>query len=211
MHWAILYGVGIQGGNFNMEYTQEQIDKMLADAIAEAKKGLYDEKDLQREIDRRVESGIQKGLETNRKKWEEEFSKKAQLTAEELAKKELEEKMKEFSEREKEVKKKSNLINARELLSEAGVPKSKYEELLEVLVSEDEEITKANVERFANIYTSTKTELETEIKKQYINVPSPTVGNGDKVVTKDVFDKMNYSEKMAFKQTYPEKYSEFVK
>ena len=211
MHWAILHGVGIQGGNFNMEYTQEQIDKMLADAIAEAKKGLYDEKDLQREVDRRVESGIQKGLETNRKKWEEEFSKKAQLTAEELAKKELEEKMKEFSEREKEVKKKSNLINARELLSEAGVPKSKYEELLEVLVSEDEEITKANVERFANIYTSTKTELETEIKKQYINVPSPTVGNGDKVVTKDVFDKMNYSEKMAFKQTYPEKYSEFVK
>ena len=176
MHWAILHGVGIQGGNFNMEYTQEQIDKMLADAIAEAKKGLYDEKDLQREVDRRVESGIQKGLETNRKKWEEEFSKKAQLTAEELAKKELEEKMKEFSEREKEVKKKSNLINARELLSEAGVPKSKYEELLEVLVSEDEEITKANVERFANIYTSTKTELETEIKKQYINVPSPTVG-----------------------------------
>ena len=78
-----------------MEYTQEELDKLVADKIAEATKGMYTEDDLQRkvtaEVDRRVESGIQKGLETQKKKWQEEFEKSATMTAEELAKKKLEE------------------------------------------------------------------------------------------------------------------------
>lgn len=189
------------------EFTKEQVDQM----IAEATKGLYTEKDLQREIDRRVESGIQKGLETNRKKWEEEFQTKAQLTAEELAKKELEQKMAEINGKEAEVRRKSNLISARELLSEAGVPKAKYEEMLGLLVSEDEEVTKTNVEKFANLYNSTKIEVETDVKKQFVNVNPPTVGNGDKVVDKATFDKMGYAEKIAFKKSYPERYAEFIK
>lgn len=41
------------------------------------------------ETDRRVESGIQKGLETSKLKWETEYSERAKLSADELAKKNM--------------------------------------------------------------------------------------------------------------------------
>ena len=196
------------------DYTQEQVDKMITDAIAEAKQGLFTEDDLQRrvtsEVDRRVESGIQKGLETQRTKWEEEYSKKAQMTAEEIAKKELEEKMKEISQKEREIKLQSNSLQAKELLSNAGVPKEHYESLLNPLISDDEEFTKANVENLINTYSKTKSELEAKIRQELGNVPSPTTGNGDKPVTKDSFSKMNYSEMMAFKKSNPDLYTKFI-
>ena len=54
------------------EYTQEQVDAIVAEKVADATKGLFDEDTLNAkvtaEVDRRVESGIQKGLETQRKK-----------------------------------------------------------------------------------------------------------------------------------------------
>ena len=94
-----------------MEYTQEQIDKIINDAQLEAKKGLFTEEDLTRrvtsEVDRRVETGIQKGLDTHKTKWEEEFTKQANMTAEELAKQKLDEQMKLITTKELEIKKKS--------------------------------------------------------------------------------------------------------
>ena len=197
------------------EFTKEQVDKMIADAIAEKTKGLFTEDELNRrvtsEVDRRVETGIQKGLETQRKKWEEEFSRKAQMTAEEIAQKEIEERTKELSAREKEIKRKANSLQARELLATAGVPKEHYENLLNPLISDDEDSTKVNVESLIKTYSQTRSELEAKIRAELQNVPAPQVGDGVKVVTKDSFDKMNYSEKLAFKQSNPEKYAQFMK
>jgi len=114
-----------------MELTQEQIDAMILEKVAEAKKGLFTEEDLQRkvtsEVDRRVESGIQKGLETQKEKWERELKEKAQMSAEELAKKEYEEKMQTVTAKEREVMRKANLLEAKSMLADADVPKSHYE------------------------------------------------------------------------------------
>lgn len=198
-----------------MEYTQEQIDAMIAEKVNEATKGLYTQEDLQREltreVDRRVESGIQKGLETNRQKWEQEYAERAKLSAEELAKKELEEKMSVLDTKNAEIQKKANKIDAKELLANADIPKSHYEKFIDILVTGDSETTLANVNNFINMFNETKTSIETNVKSQMTKIPQPKVGEGDVVVTKESFSKMSYAEKMKFKTENPDKFKEFLR
>lgn len=197
------------------ELTQEQLDALIAEKINEAKKGLFTEEDLTKkvtaEVDRRVESGIQKGLETQKKKWEEDLASKAKMTAEEIAQKQFEEKLKEVSAKEAEIKRKANLIDAKDMLSEASIPKAQYEKLIDILVSDDSDSTKSRVQNFIDVFNNTKLEIETQVKSTLSNVTSPTQGNGDKVITKSDFIKMPYGEKLKLKQTNPELYKEFMK
>lgn len=196
------------------EFTQEQIDAMIQEKVLEAKKGFFTEEDLQRkvtaEVDRRVESGIQKGVETQKQKWEREYSERAKLSAEELAKKEYEEKVSAISQKEIEIRKRANKLEARELLSQASIPKSQQDSFLEILISEDEVTTKANVENFINMFNSTKLEIETNVKSQMSNIPPPKSGV-DKGTSKQDFDKMTYPQKLEVKNKYPELYKEFMK
>jgi DNA primase catalytic subunit len=194
-----------------MEYTQEQIDQM----IAEATKGLFTQEELEKrvtsEVDRRVESGIKKGLETHKKKWEQEFSERAKLSAEELAKKDLEEKLKSFAEREREISRKANQLEAKSMLSEADIPKSHYENFIGILVTDDAEATKSNVQNFINMFNATKNDIETKVKSEYANVKKPKTGNGNGTITKEEFNKMGYADKIKFKQENPELYKDFIK
>lgn len=198
-----------------MELTQEQIDAMVAEKIAEAKKGLFTEEDLQKkvvaEVDRRVETGIKKGLETNRKKWEEEFQAKAQMTAEELAQKEINEKLQTVTQKEKEIQKRANALEAKELLSEAKVPKAHYDKFINMLVTEDSETTKNNINNFISMFNDTKTGIETEVKSQLSSIPKPKIGTNNGVMTKEAFNKLSYSEMIAFKTSNPEQFKEFLK
>lgn len=197
------------------EFTQEQIDAIVAEKISEAKKGLFTEEDLNKkvvsEVDRRVESGIQKGLETQKQKWEKEFSERAKLSAEDIAKKDFDEKLQTITVKEKEVQKKVNQIEAKSMLTDASIPKSYYDKFIPMLISDDEEVTKANVQSFIDMYVTTKTEIETKIKKELSIIPKPTTGGGDEKTTKDDFKKMGYADKMKFKMTYPELYKEYIK
>lgn len=198
-----------------MEYTQEQLDALISEAVTKATSGLYSEDDFNRkltaEVDRRVETGIQKGLETQKNKWREEFEKTATLTAEELAQKKLEEQMKEISGKEAEIKKRSNLLDAKDMLASADIPKTHYEKMLDVLVNENEELTKSNITNFIEVFNTTKTELETKIKSEFSKVPPPGGSGNTDPVTKEVFNKMPYGEKMKFKESNPEQYKEFIK
>lgn len=194
-----------------MEYTQEQVDRMLADA----KKGLFTEEEINRrvtaEVDRRVESGIQKGLETQRQKWQEEFEKKAKMTAEELAKEKLKEQETLLRNKELEIAKKSNLLNAKAKLNEAGVPSTQYEKMLEILVTADENQTQANIDNFVGMFNETKTTLETQIKNAYTKVPAPSGSGGGKGISKDEFLKMSYLDKLKIKEENPELYKTLLK
>lgn len=194
-----------------IKLTQEQLDNM----IAEAKKGLFDETELTKrvtaEVDRRVETGIQKGLETQKSKWEKEFAEKATLSAEELAKKEFEEKVKGLSQKEKDIMKKSNELEAKSKLAEANIPKSHYEKFISVLVSDDETVTNANVDNFIAMFNETKLDIETKLKSEGTKIVPPTQGKGTGVVSKQDFDKMGYADKLKFKQTNPELYAKFIK
>ena len=191
------------------EFTQEQIDQM----IAEAKTGLFTKEDLEKEVtretDRRVESGIQRGLETQKEKWARELEEKAKMSAEELARKEVEEKTKTLTSKEVELKKKENKLSAKEMLADADIPKDKYEKVLGMLVSDDEEATKANVQAFIDVFVSTKNEVETKVKSEFTKLPPPKTGGAD-VPTKADFIKMSYSEKLELKKNKPELYKEFI-
>lgn len=197
------------------DFTQEQVDQLIAEKIAEARKGFFTEDDLQKkvtsEVDRRVETGIQKGLETQKQKWEREYSERMKLSAEELARKDFEEKMSTVSVKEKEINLRANKVNAKDLLSDASIPKSHYDKFIDILVSDDEATTKTNVENFIQMFNSTKTEIETQVKSEFTKIKQPTLGGGDKVVSKEEFKKMSYTEKVAFKTANPQQYTEFMK
>ena len=197
------------------DFTQEQVDVLIATKIAEAKTGLFTEEELTRrvtsEVDRRVESGIQKGLETSKQKWEQEFSTKAKMSAEDLAKQEFESKWNEVSIKEKEVLKLANKVDAKDLLTEAGVPKSHYDKFITLLVSEDGEVTKSNVQNFIDMFNQTKSEIETKVKSEFSQIKKPDNGGHDEGITKDKFAKMGYGEKLALKNSNPEIYKEMMK
>lgn len=199
----------------DLQFTQEQLDALIADEISKAKVGLYGEDELNKrvtsEVDRRVESGIQKGLETQRKKWEQEYAQKAQMTAEEIAKQEFELKLKEVGQKELEIAKKANTLEAKSMLSEAGIPKSHYDKFIGMLVSDNEDATKASVQNFIDMFNQTKTDIETKVKSEFTKVPSPTTGGQTGAITKTEFNKMGYAEKLKLKTENPELYKEFMK
>ena len=202
-----------------MEFTKEQqehVDKLIEDAVKLATKTMYTEQEFERrltaEVDRRVESGIQKGIETQKSKWQKEYEETAKLTAEELAKRELESKMSELTSKEKDILRRANKLEALEKLNGAGVPKTAYEKLLDKLIDEDLESTNANIDSFIGVFNETKTSLETEIKKRFSNITPPITGTGGTdEITKEQFVKMGYQQKLELKQTNPELYASFIK
>lgn len=188
-----------------MEYTEDQIRDML-----------------QREADRRVTEALktakekfdaekEAALQAERERVKKETLEQATLSAEELAKKQLEEKIKEISSKEAEIAKKQNLLLAKEKLTEAGVPKTGYENLLGIMVTENEDATIGNVDQFIKVFTSTKTELETAIRSELSKVPPPSGGGSGADITKEKFATMSYKDKMELKQTNPELFSTFIK
>lgn len=211
MHWGKFCNGVVLGGIIMLELTQEQLDQMLSDA----KKGLFTEEELNKrvvsETDRRVESGIQKGLETHKQKWEQELSERAKLSAEELARKDFEDKLKEVSIKEAEINRRANQLEAKTMLADAEIPKSHYDKFTNMLVTDDAELTKSNVQNFIEMFNSTKTEIETKVKSEFSNVPPPKTTTGSGTVNKADFDKMGYAEKIEFKNKYPEIYKNFMK
>lgn len=198
-----------------MEFTPEQ-QAHIDSLISQSKEGLFGEDELNKrvtsEVDRRVESGIQKGLETHRTKWEKEFSEKAQLTADELAQKELEEQIMEIQSKEKDIMVRSNTIDARDMFSEAGIQKSQYDKFIDILISDDADVTKSNVENFIATLNETKIEIESNIRKEYVKVTPPAGGDsGNSELTREKFNEMGYMDKLKLKETDPTLYAKFIK
>lgn len=197
-----------------MEFTKEQ-QEYIDNLIVEKTKGLFTKEDLDkevtREVDRRVESGIQKGLETHKSNWKKEFEEQSKLSAEELANKKLEDKLSEINNKESELFMRANTLDAKSMLSDAGIPKDHYEKFVGILVTDDGDVTKTNVDNFITTFNETKAEMEQSIKKQYANIPSPNQGGSKGGVDKEKFAKMGYLEKLALKQDNLELYNELSK
>ena len=199
-----------------LEFTQEQLDALINEKVSEKTKSLYTEDDFNRkltsEVDRRVESGIQKGLETQKSKWQKELEERAKLSAEELAQKAIEEKSNELSAKEREIAKKANMLDAKSMLAENQIPKSYYDKFISVMVTEDLETTMGNITNFIEVYNSTKADIENKVKSEYSAVPKPTTPEkGGTTVSKEDFMKMGYAEKVKFKSEFPELYKKYIK
>lgn len=198
-----------------LKFTQEQLDALINERVAESKKGLLTEDEFNRkltsEVDRRVETGIQKGLETHKSKWQLELEERAKLSAEELAKKDYESKATELTAKEKELARKSNLLDAKSKLAEASIPHSYYDKFIGVLVTDDSEGTAMNINNFIEVYNSTKADIENQVKSQYSKIPKPNTPVESGTISKDDFIKMGYAEKVKFKEEHPELYKKFIK
>lgn len=198
-----------------MEFTPEQ-EEYIENLVNDRTKDLFTEDELNRrvtsEVDRRVESGIQKGLETHKAKWEEEYQNKAKLTAEELAQQEYNQKLEELSDKERELSKRANTIEAMDMLSGAEIPKDRYEGMLELLVSDDIDKTTNNVTNYIDSFNETKKEIESRLKKELSNIPPPSVGdNPEGGITKKQFSKMSYGERLELKQKDEDLYNKLTK
>lgn len=167
-------------------------------------------KKLTAEVDRRVESGIQKGLETQKQKWQREFEERAKLTAEEIAQKHLEEKTQELTAKEREIAKRANRLEAKELLSGAEIPKAHYDKFLDVLISDDADVTTQNVNNFVEMFNSTKKEIETRLKTEMSTVRNPKQGESEKQMSKAEFNKLPYAKKVEMKRDNPELWKQFM-
>lgn len=198
-----------------MEFTPEQqevIDLLVAAAKTEARVGLFTEEDLAKkvtaEVDRRVDTGIKKGIETQRAKWEQEYVEKANMTAEQK----FEETLKQIAQREADLAKRTNRLNAQNMFVEAGVQKDDYSKFIDILVSDNAELTTTNVNNFIETFKNTQTEIETRLKKQLSIVKAPDVNpEGNKGITKETFDKLSMPEKLALKQKDPTLVQSFLK
>jgi|SRR6056297_50659 len=191
-------------------FTKEELTEAIDNAVQKATKGMYSEEDfqqkLQSEVDRRVQSGIEKGVNTQLEKWKQE----QELTAEELAKKKIEERQSELDNISKNLSQKENRLNAINQFSEAGIGKDDYDGMLDLLIDSDPEVTSTKVSTYIDKITSAKSRLEKSLKEKYSKVPSPTSNSGEEGLTKDKFNKMSYSEKIELKNNQPDVYKTFV-
>ena len=191
-------------------FTKEELTEAIDNAVQKATKGMYSEEDfqqkLQSEVDRRVQSGIEKGVNTQLEKWKQE----QELTAEELAKKKIEERQSELDNISKKLSQKENRLKAINQFSEAGIGKDDYDGMLDLLIDSDPEVTSTKVSTYIDKITSAKSRLEQSLKEKYSKVPSPTSNSGEEGLTKDKFNKMSYSEKIELKNNQPDVYKTFV-
>ena len=90
-----------------------------------------------------------------------------------------------------------------DLLASANVPKSHYDKFIGILVSDDADATKLNVENFIEMFNSTKTEIETKLKSEISRVPTPQVQTQTGAITKTEFAKNDIRTSITFKANKP--------
>lgn len=156
-----------------------------------------------------------KSLESEKSILETQFNdfKVKNMTDEEKTKAEL----LKLEEDKKAVARQLSEIAVERVLSKNGVNSETYGEeeyktLVNNLISDtaDNSVNKAN--NFVNILAKQKEKVEQETTSNLLkNTPNPQVGDVDKVVTKDEFDKMTYSQMMNFMKESPELYNEYSK
>jgi hypothetical protein len=198
--------VGITEGN--MEYTKEQVDQMIKDAT----KGLMSKDEFDKELARETDRRVNQALDTHKSKWQEEAERKAKMTAEELAKEQLASMKAELDAKSKEIALKQSRVSAIEKFNSAGLTKEQYEDFLDVLVKDDEEVTNQLVDKFTTKIKSMEQTIESKVKESLAKVPPPSSGGqGKGEVTTETFAKMTYEQRLELKAENPELFKQLVK
>lgn len=135
------------------------------------------------------------------------------MTADEKAKDELEQLKK-----DKElVARQLSEITIEKILTKNGINvdtygEEEYKNLVNDLIADTVDNSSIKVNNFVKILNKQKEFVEKETTSNLLkNTPTPQTGVDDKVVTKEDFDKMTYSQMMNFMKESPELYNEYVK
>lgn len=104
-------------------------------------------------------------------------------------------------------------LRAKEIFVAAGLTEEDYTPILELVVSEDEETTKARAKSIVDLITAQKAAAEKAIKAELLKgTPKPKPGDSDgEKMTKEKFRKLSLFEKQKFALENPDAYKEFYK
>lgn len=103
-------------------------------------------------------------------------------------------------------------LRAKEIFVIAGLTTDEYTPLLEVVVSDDEAITKARAKTMVDLIDAQKKAVEQAVKAELLkSTPKPPAGEPDKGMTKEKFSKLNLLDKQKFATENPEIYQAFYK
>lgn len=130
------------------------------------------------------------------------------MTAEEKLKLELEK----AAEAQAQYKRELAKLRATEIFIAAGLTEDDYKTLLDIVVSEDEEETKARAKSMVDVIASQKKAVEKAVRAELLKgTPKPEPGEPVKPMTLEDFRKMSLMEKQRFARENPELYQEFYK
>lgn len=130
------------------------------------------------------------------------------MTAEEKLKLELEK----AAEAQAQYKRELSKLRATEIFIAAGLTEDDYKTLLDIVVSEDEEETKARAKSMVDVIASQKKAVEKAVKAELLKgTPKPEPGDPSKGMTLDDFRKMSLMDKQKFARENPELYQSLYK
>jgi len=96
-------------------------------------------------------------------------------------------------------------LRAKEIFVSAGLTEADYNPILDAVVSEDEETTKARAKSMVDLISAQKIAVEKAVKAELLKTtPKPPAGGVGGTITKEQFDKMGWKERTELKQTNPE-------
>ena len=156
-----------------------------------------------------IEGGFrQNRLELARLKKELKELQEKNMTAEEKLKLELEK----AAESQAQYKRELSKLRAREIFVTAGLSEEDYTPLIDIVVSEDEEVTKVRAKSMVDVIASQKKAVEKAVKAELLKgTPKPEPGEPFKPMTLEDFRKMSLMEKQRFARENPELYQEIYK
>lgn len=127
--------------------------------------------------------------------------KNSSLTAEQKLQQALDEAAASKSQYAKELAK----LRAKEIFVAAGLTEADYNPILDAVVSEDEETTKARAKSMVDLIAAQKSAAEKALRAELLKgTPKPPAGGVGGTITKEQFDKMGWKERTELKQTNPE-------
>ena len=188
------------GDAYREDMTLEEVEEALKDL------NLVDPSTLPKSVSKEVFDKTASELARYKRELRELQEKS--MTAEEKLKLELEKAAEAQAKYAKELSK----LRATEIFVTAGLSEEDYTPLIDIVVSEDEEVTKTRAKSMVDVIASQKKAVEKTVKAELLKgTPKPEPGDPSKGITLEDFRKLSLMEKQRFARENPELYQEIYK
>lgn len=188
------------GDAYREDMTLEEVEEALKDL------NLVDPSTLPKSVSKEVFDKTASELARYKRELKELQEKS--MTAEEKLKLELEKAAEVQAKYAKELSK----LRATEIFVTAGLSEEDYTPLIDIVVSEDEELTKIRAKSMVDVIASQKKAVEKTVKAELLKgTPKPEPGDPSKGMTLDDFRKMSLMDKQRFARENPELYQSIYK
>jgi len=188
------------GDAYREDMTLEEVEEALKDL------NLVDPSTLPKSVSKEIFDKTASELARYKRELKELQEKS--MTAEEKLKLELEKAAEAQAKYAKELSK----LRATEIFVTAGLSEEDYTPLIDIVVSEDEEVTKVRAKSMVDVIASQKKAVEKTVKAELLKgTPKPEPGEPFKPMTLEDFRKMSLMDKQRFARENPELYQEIYK